>query len=150
MNSTMLWYATRASGIAALILLTATMLLGLVATNRPRARNWPGFAQQEIHRRISILSIVFVGIHVITSLLDTFVHIGWASILVPFTSSYSRLWVGVGTVGLDLSWLCSFRVSCDRGSGRRPGVRCIGSHISAGRLPSLIPSAWEPTPPNPG
>jgi methionine sulfoxide reductase heme-binding subunit len=102
MNSTMLWYATRASGIAALILLTATMLLGLVATNRPRARNWPGFAQQEIHRRISILSVVFVGIHVITSLLDTYVHIGWASILVPFTSSYSRLWVGVGTVGLDL------------------------------------------------
>jgi sulfoxide reductase heme-binding subunit YedZ len=102
MSSTTLWYATRASGIVALVLLTATMLLGVAASNRLRARNWPGFAQQEIHRRISLLSMVFVGIHVLTSVLDTYVSIGWTAILVPFTSSYSRFWVGVGTVGLDL------------------------------------------------
>ena len=102
MSSTSLWYTTRASGIVALILLTATMILGLATTNRARARNWPGFAQQEIHRRISIIAMVFLGIHVLTSVLDTFVSIGWASIVVPFTSSYGRLWVGVGTVSLDL------------------------------------------------
>jgi methionine sulfoxide reductase heme-binding subunit len=102
MSSTTLWYATRASGIVALVLLTATMLLGLAATNRRRTGNWPGFAQQEIHRRISMLSVVFVGIHVLTSVLDTYVHIGWAAIVVPFTSPYSRLWVGIGTVALDL------------------------------------------------
>ena len=45
MNSTALWYATRASGLMALILLTLTMVLGLVTTSRIRARNWPGFAQ---------------------------------------------------------------------------------------------------------
>jgi methionine sulfoxide reductase heme-binding subunit len=102
MSSTTLWYATRASGIVALVLLTASMLLGIAATNRLRARHWPGFAQQEIHRRISMLSVVFVGIHVLTSILDTYVNIGWAAIVIPFTSSYSRFWVGVGTVGLDL------------------------------------------------
>jgi methionine sulfoxide reductase heme-binding subunit len=101
-NSTSLWYATRASGIVALVLLTLTMVLGLVTTSRPRARNWPGFAQQEIHRRISIITVVFVAIHVITSILDTYVHIGWLAIVVPFTSSYSRFWVGLGTIALDL------------------------------------------------
>jgi methionine sulfoxide reductase heme-binding subunit len=102
MNSTTLWYATRASGIVALVLLTATMVLGLATTNRVRARNWPGYAQQEIHRRISLMALVFLGIHVLTSVLDTFVDISWATILVPFTSSYDRVWVGVGTISLDL------------------------------------------------
>ena len=61
MNSTALWYATRASGLMALILLTLTMVLGITTTTRARARNWPGFAQQEMHRRISMLAVVFLG-----------------------------------------------------------------------------------------
>jgi len=101
-NSTALWYLTRASGIVTLVLLTATMVLGLVTTNRARSRRWPGFAQQEIHRRISLLAMVFLAIHVLTSVLDTFVSIPWASVLIPFTSSYDRFWVGVGTLSLDL------------------------------------------------
>jgi len=102
MSSTSLWYATRASGIMALILLTLTMVLGLTTTTRARARNWPGFAQQKMHRRISMIAVVFLGIHVVTSVLDTYVNISWAAIVVPFTSSYSRFWVGVGAVALDL------------------------------------------------
>jgi DMSO/TMAO reductase YedYZ heme-binding membrane subunit len=78
------------------------MVLGLTTTARARARHWPGFAQQELHRRISMLSMIFLGIHILTSVLDTYVHIGWAAILIPFTSSYSRFWVGMGTVAFDL------------------------------------------------
>jgi sulfoxide reductase heme-binding subunit YedZ len=44
---------------------------------------------------------VFLAIHVITSVLDTYVHIGWVAVVVPFTSPYSRFWVGLGTVALD-------------------------------------------------
>jgi methionine sulfoxide reductase heme-binding subunit len=102
MSSTSLWYATRASGVVALVLLTLTMVLGLVTTSRSRARNWPGFAQQEIHRRISILAVVFLTLHVLTSVLDTYVSIGWLAVIVPFASGYSRFWVGLGTVALDL------------------------------------------------
>ncbi len=102
MNSTFLWYTTRATGIVCLILLTMTMVLGLVTTSRARARNWPGFAQQEMHRRISIMAVVLLAIHVLTSILDTYVHIGWFAIVVPFASPYSRFWVGLGTIALDL------------------------------------------------
>jgi DMSO/TMAO reductase YedYZ heme-binding membrane subunit len=102
MNSTALWYATRASGLTALVLLTLTMVLGMTTSTRARARNWPGFAQQEMHRRISILSVVFLGIHVLTSVMDTFVNISWAAIVIPFTSRYSGFWVGVGAIALDL------------------------------------------------
>jgi predicted ferric reductase len=102
MNSTTFWYITRASGIVALVLLTLTMILGLITTSRARARGWPGFAQQELHRRLSMLSMIFLGVHVLTSILDTYVHIGWLAIVVPFTSPYGRFWVAVGTVALDL------------------------------------------------
>ena len=102
MNSTALWYATRASGLMALILLTLTMVLGLLTTSRARARNWPGFAQQELHRRVSMIAVVFLGIHVVTSVLDTYVNIGWAAVVLPFMSQYSRFWVGVGAVSVDL------------------------------------------------
>lgn len=102
MSSTIFWYITRATGIVTLVLLTLTMVLGLTTTTRTRARNWPGFAHQELHRRISIMAMVFLAIHVLTSILDTYVHIGWAAIVVPFTSPYGRFWVGVGAVALDL------------------------------------------------
>jgi methionine sulfoxide reductase heme-binding subunit len=101
-NSTVFWYITRASGIVTLVLLTLTMVLGLTTTARTRARNWPGFAHQELHRRISMMSMVFLAIHVLTSILDTYVHIGWAAVVVPFTSPYSRFWVGIGAAALDL------------------------------------------------
>src|SRR5580704_1075646 len=78
------------------------MVLGLTTTSRVRARNWPGFAQQELHRRLSMLSMVFLAIHVLTSVLDTYVHIGWWAIVIPFTSPYGRFWVATGTVALDL------------------------------------------------
>ena len=120
MNSTALWYATRASGITALVLLTLTMVLGLVTTTRARARNWPGFAQQELHRRISMIAVVFLGIHVLTSVLDTYVDIPWAAIVVPFTSSYGRFWIGVGAISLDLM-LAVFLTSLLR-ARMRPGA----------------------------
>jgi sulfoxide reductase heme-binding subunit YedZ len=101
-SSTTLWYITRASGIVALALLTITMVLGITTTSRARARTWPGFAQQELHRRISVLSMVFLAIHVLTTILDTYVHIGWLAIIVPFASAYGRFWLAMGTVALDL------------------------------------------------
>jgi methionine sulfoxide reductase heme-binding subunit len=102
MSSTAIWYTIRASGLMALILLTLTMVMGITTTTRARARHWPGFAQQEMHRRISILAVVFLGIHVLTSVMDSFVHISWAAIVIPFTSHYSPFWIGVGAVALDL------------------------------------------------
>jgi DMSO/TMAO reductase YedYZ heme-binding membrane subunit len=55
-----------------------------------------------MHRRLSMIAAVFVALHVVTSVLDTYVDIGWAAVVVPFTSRYDSFWVGVGAVSLDL------------------------------------------------
>ena len=101
-SSTTLWYSTRATGIVALALLTLTMVFGILTAARVNARTWPAFAQADLHKWVSVLAMVFLGIHVLTSILDTYVHVGWASIVVPFNSSYQPLWTGLGTVAVDL------------------------------------------------
>ena len=102
MSSPVLWYATRATGLVAVVLLTATTVLGILVTSRVTTRRWPGFAWQELHRRVSLIAMAFLAGHVVTSVTDTYVHIGWAAVVVPFASSYRRGWVTLGTVGLDL------------------------------------------------
>ena len=102
MSSPVLWYATRATGITALVLLSATMVLGAITAGRRATWSWPGFAQQRFHRNLSLVTLLFVAGHVLTSVVDTYVDVGWASVAVPFLSPYRRLAVAVGTVGLDL------------------------------------------------
>ncbi len=101
-SSPLLWYTTRATGVVALVLLTGTMVLGILTAGRARTRSWPAFAQADLHKRVSLLAMVFLAFHVLTSVLDTYVNVGWASVIVPFASPYRPLWTGLGTVGVDL------------------------------------------------
>ncbi len=102
MSSTVLWYASRATGLVALVLLTATMVLGVLTATRVSGRLWPGFATQELHRRVSLTALVFLAVHILTAVLDTYVHIGLDSVVVPFVSPYKALWIGLGAVSVDL------------------------------------------------
>jgi len=101
-SSQALWYSTRATGIVALVLLTASVVLGALTTLRVGTTAWPRFTLQDLHRRISLLALVFVGLHVLTTVSDSFAPIGWVSVVVPFTSAYRRLWLGLGSVAFDL------------------------------------------------
>ncbi|HXR27125.1 MAG TPA: ferric reductase-like transmembrane domain-containing protein [Candidatus Baltobacteraceae bacterium] len=92
----------RATGVVALILLTGTMVLGILTAGRVKTRSWPAFAQADLHKRISLLAMVFLALHVLTAFLDTYVNVGWAALVVPFASAYRPLWTGLGTVGVDL------------------------------------------------
>jgi sulfoxide reductase heme-binding subunit YedZ len=92
----------RATGIVALALLSTTMVLGILTAGRVKTRAWPGFAQAELHKRISLLAMVFVTIHVLTAVLDTYVHVGVLAVVVPFSSPYRPLWTGLGTAAVDL------------------------------------------------
>jgi predicted ferric reductase len=101
MSSIDLWYATRATGLVALVLLTLVMILGLLAAGRSRGRR-PAFARVELHSRISALALVFLAIHVVTAVADTFVDVGITAVVVPLTSSYKPGWVALGAVSVDL------------------------------------------------
>jgi sulfoxide reductase heme-binding subunit YedZ len=99
---TTLWYASRATGVVALLLLTGVMVLGMLVNRQGRLPGLPKFAVTGLHRNLSLLAVVFVAIHVLTAVADGYVNIPLTSAVVPFTSPYERLWLGLGAVSLDL------------------------------------------------
>lgn len=102
-SSSPLWFITRSSGITAFVLLTLTTALGVAATQRALAsRAWPRFATQHLHRNVSLLAMVVLLVHIVTTLADSYVDVGWLSIVIPFWSHYKTLQVALGTIAFDL------------------------------------------------
>src|SRR5512146_558961 len=101
-SSTWMWYASRATGVVALLLLTAVALVGLMVSRQTRLAGLPRFAVTGLHRNLSLLALSFVFIHVLTAVADGYVSIPLDSAIIPFTSGYERLWLGIGAVSLDL------------------------------------------------
>lgn len=101
-TSTALWYASRSTGIIALVLLTAVIVLGIAISQKRSLPGLPRFATTSLHRSLSLLSVAFVAVHVITAIADPFVTIRIAAAIIPLTSAYETLWLGLGAVSLDL------------------------------------------------
>jgi methionine sulfoxide reductase heme-binding subunit len=101
-GATVFWYASRATGIVALLLLTAVLVLGMVVNRQGRLPGLPRFAVTDLHRNLSLLSVAFIAVHVLTAVLDTYVSIPLAAGVVPFASGYERLWLGLGAISFDL------------------------------------------------
>jgi sulfoxide reductase heme-binding subunit YedZ len=100
MSSTV-WYFARSAGIVAYVLVSSSVLLGLLMAGRTRFV-WPRFAVEEVHRFLATLAGVFVVLHGGSLLLDSVVPIGLGQLLVPFTSSYRPLAVGLGVCAAEL------------------------------------------------
>lgn len=99
---TALWYATRGTGVVALLLLTATVVLGVTGTARMEMAGWSRLVTAQLHRKLSLLVVVFVAVHVVTTVLDPFAPVGWTAAVLPFSSAYRPLWLGLGAVAFDL------------------------------------------------
>jgi sulfoxide reductase heme-binding subunit YedZ len=98
----LLWYATRATGIVSLVLLTGTVMLGVVGTARAASIRWPRLVTAELHKNLALTAAAMVGVHIVTTILDPFAAIGVVSALVPFSSAYRPLWLSLGAVAFDL------------------------------------------------
>jgi hypothetical protein len=96
------WYLARATGVVSLLLLTASVVLGVLGPLRVSAPRWPRFAIDSLHRDVSLLVVLFLAIHIITSVLDTFTSINLINSVIPFTGGYRPLWLGFGALSFDL------------------------------------------------
>jgi sulfoxide reductase heme-binding subunit YedZ len=96
------WYAARAAGVVAYALLTSSVLLGVLVAGRARLPRWPAFAVTDVHRFLSILTGVFIAIHVYTLLLDRYAHVSVTTLVVPGATSYRPFWIALGTIALEL------------------------------------------------
>jgi sulfoxide reductase heme-binding subunit YedZ len=97
-----LWYLTRGSGAVSLVLLTVSVALGIANVRRWRAERWPRFVLDRLHRNVSLLVLVFLAIHILTSVVDGFAPISLLDVVLPFGGTYRPLWLGLGALAFDL------------------------------------------------
>jgi len=97
-----LWYTTRGAGAVSLVLLSAVVVLGVLSTVRFQAPGWPRFLTTGLHRNLALVTLIFLGLHIVTAVVDPFTHLGWAAAIIPFSSYYRTFWLGLGTIAAEL------------------------------------------------
>ena len=97
-----LWYLARGTGVVALLLLSASVVLGVLNLRRYSTTRLPRFVVDGLHRSVSLLVLAVLAVHILASVLDTFVSIGLLAALVPFASGYRTFWLGLGALAFEL------------------------------------------------
>ncbi|MEA2283576.1 MAG: methionine sulfoxide reductase heme-binding subunit [Solirubrobacteraceae bacterium] len=97
-----LWYLTRGTGVVTLVLLTSSVVLGVLQQRGWTPLRTSRFMTVALHRAVSLLVIALLAVHVGTAVLDSFAPIRLADAVLPFTSRYRPVWLGLGAVALDL------------------------------------------------
>jgi predicted ferric reductase len=96
------WYLTRSTGTTALILLTLSLVLGVIDVQRYTSPRMPRFVVDGMHRTVSLLAVVFLVVHILTAALDSFASVPLTDAIVPFVGSYRPFWLGLGAASFDL------------------------------------------------
>jgi methionine sulfoxide reductase heme-binding subunit len=96
------WLLARATGITSYVLLTTSVLAGLVVKSRPFGRAIKPASATQLHRTLALLSLSALALHGVTLVLDETIEIGLAALLVPGTAPYRPLWTGLGVLAGEL------------------------------------------------
>lgn len=111
------WIASRAAGIAALLLASVSVGVGLLQGTRVAK---PGRDLKALHEALSLATIGAVVVHGVTLLGDGFMHPSVADLTIPFASSYKTFWTSLGIVSgwaliaLGLSYYARQRIGIAR------------------------------------
>ena len=101
-NPSWFWYSTRGLGAVTLIVLTCTVVLGIVTATRWIGRSTPGFVTADLHRNLSMIAMGLLLAHIITTVLDPFAHISVRDVVIPFSATYRPIWLGLGVVAAEI------------------------------------------------
>lgn len=102
MNPHFWWYLTRASGIVAWLMLTATVIWGILLSTKAFPNQRHPLWLQSLHRWLAGLTLAFLAIHVAALVADSYVTFGLADITVPFASDWRPGAIAFGVLGM---WL---------------------------------------------
>ena len=102
MNEQVWWYLTRASGIVAWLMLTASVIWGIVLSTKAFPEHRRPAWLLDLHRWLGGLAVSFTAIHLGALVADSYVHFGLADLTVPFSSQWKPGAVALGVVAM---WL---------------------------------------------
>src|SRR5437588_3436776 len=100
---TVTWDVARAGGFTAYVLLTLAVVVGLaLSTHLQSPSRWPRLINSELHNFLTLLSTIFLVVHVLAVWIDPFTSFGWNEIFIPLASHYRPEWMALGIVALYL------------------------------------------------
>src|ERR1700682_5944702 len=140
MTDTLLWYTTRGAGAVTLVLLSGSVVLGILSVLRVQSAAWPRFLTTGLHRNLALMTLVFLALHVVTAVVDPFTHLGWLAAIVPFSSYYRTLWLRLRTIAFRLPAAIVLPRILRRflGPSGRACVPLAGLRVMAGRGRSRV------------
>jgi sulfoxide reductase heme-binding subunit YedZ len=112
------WITSRAAGIAALILSSISVSVGLLMGGRLIKRR--GADLRVTHEALSLATLAALAVHGLTLIGDGFLHLSLADIAVPFLSGYKTLWTSTGIIAfwalliLGLSYYARTKIGVQR------------------------------------
>lgn len=101
MNSQIWWHLARASGIVGWLLLTASVIWGILTPAKLSKRQRPAWSL-DLHRWLAGLTIGFVAIHLVALMADSYVEFSLVDLFVPFASDWKPFPVALGVLA---TWL---------------------------------------------
>jgi len=96
------WYVSRASGITSWVLLTASLVWGVLLFTRALRKIDTPWWLLDMHTWLSGLAVVTMGLHLIALVADNYVHFSWAELFLPGSSSWKTAPVALGVIAF---WL---------------------------------------------
>ena len=101
-TSNALWALGRGSGVAALVVLTISLALGIIGRSGRDTLGLGRFGLNELHRTAALTGVGLVVVHLVSLLFDPYAQLRVVDLVVPFLGSYRSFWLGLGTLAVDL------------------------------------------------
>ena len=92
------WLTSRAAGVVAFLALTLDVATGLFVSTGVVDRWLPRARSVELHRTLSSAALGLVAVHALSLTLDSFMRFDVIDALLPFTSGYRPIAVGLGVL----------------------------------------------------
>jgi sulfoxide reductase heme-binding subunit YedZ len=97
-----LWALGRGTGVVALVVFTLSLLLGILTRSGRPLAGLGRFGLNEVHRTAALTGVGLIAVHVLSLLFDPYAQLRVVDLVVPFLGSYRPLWLGLGTLAIDL------------------------------------------------
>lgn len=99
---TAMWYLGRGTGVAALFVFTLSVCLGIITRSGRRLPGLPRFALTDLHKTAALTGAGLLSVHIATLLVDPYAQLRLADVILPFQGQYRPLYLGLGTLAVDL------------------------------------------------
>ncbi len=96
------WYVTRASALIAWVLLTLSVVWGVLLSTRILRKVDDAGRLQDLHRFLGSLALIMIGLHLVSLVLDPWAHFSAADLFLPLESAYRPIPVAIGIIALYL------------------------------------------------